>query len=56
MPNVYIVLTVILVIFAISIFIWVKMSKARISDNKLNRDNVGENAYIDHYKNKGENS
>ena len=56
MPNIYIVLTILLVTFAISIFIWVKMSKAKISDNKLNRDNVGENTYIDHYENTGENS
>ena len=56
MPIVYIVLTVVLVIFAISIFIWVKLSKARISDNKLNGNNADEKNYIDHYKNTGENS
>ena len=56
MPNVYIVLTVFLVIFAISIFVWVKMEKAKISENKLNRDNDDAKTYIDHYRNTGENS
>ena len=56
MPNVYVVLTVILVIFAISIFVWVKMSKAKINDNRPIRNSADEKTYIDHYKNTGENS
>ena len=56
MPNVYIVLTVFLVIFAISIFVWVKMEKAKIGDNRLSPDRADENSYIDHRDNTGENS
>jgi multisubunit Na+/H+ antiporter MnhC subunit len=56
MPILYIVLTAILVIFAVSIFIWVKLSKARISDNSLNSDNVDEETFDDLNENTGENS
>jgi hypothetical protein len=56
MPSIYIVLTVLLVTLAISIFIWVKLSKARISDNRLNSDSVDEKTYDDHYENTGDNS
>jgi hypothetical protein len=55
MPNIYIVLTVLLVTFAISIFVWVKMSKARIRDNRLNSDNNDERAYNDYSDNTGDN-
>jgi len=56
MPIIYIVLTAILVIFAISIFIWVKLSKARISSNRLSSEHIDERTYEDLNEKTGDNS